>query len=97
MKISFVLVPTEQLKSRHTITTMRSIIPAAVITSIGFLAQVIAFPLERQNLAKCDPGVEPPLWLPAPEAGLKKKDADPSFQAQDRENQVIEVRGVSNM
>ena len=76
---------------------MRSIIPAAVVTSLGFLTQVIAFPFERQTLAKRDPEAEPKLRLPAPKADLEKKDADPGIQAQDRENQVIEVRGVSNV
>ena len=76
---------------------MRSIIPTAVVTSLGFLAQVIAFPFERQTLAKREPEAEPKVRLPAPEVGLEKKTADRGFQAQNREDQVIEVRDVSDM
>lgn len=76
---------------------MRSIIPTTVITSLGFLAQVIAFPFERQTLAKREPEAEPKLRLPSPEARLEKKAADPVFQAPEWEDQVIEVRGVSDV
>lgn len=75
---------------------MRSIGPAAVVTSLGLLAQVKAFPLEPPTLATREAEAKSELRLPAPEVGLEKKAADPGSQAQDLDGQLIEVRGVSD-